>query len=74
MWRQFKSAFKAAHLDLCLATTTDSAGFQGQTHNSECINEPNTEDASPDHDNQAITQAYLSNLAEATMANHDLRL
>jgi hypothetical protein len=71
MWTRFKTNFKAAPLDLRLTATTNSAGFHGQAHHTAIHNS----DATPptpagNTDNQAITQAYLANVAEATLANN----
>jgi hypothetical protein len=70
-WTCFKTNFKAAHLDLRLTATTNSAGYHGQAHHTAIHNSDNTPLTPADNtDNQAITQAYLANLAEATLANN----
>jgi hypothetical protein len=67
-WTNFKTAFKAAHLDLRLCATTSSAGFQG--HANHATDVPADQDSNTDNDPHATTQAYLLNLAEATLANN----
>jgi hypothetical protein len=71
-WTRFKTNFKAAHLDLRLTATTNSASYHGQAHHTAIHNSDDTPPTPPadNTDNQAITQAYLANLAEATLANN----
>jgi hypothetical protein len=59
-WNNFRDDFKRAHLDLRLATTSGSAGYQGNHAQQEVAEEPASN----------ATEAYLVNLADAQIANN----
>ena len=59
-WPNFKTDFKAAHLDLRLCTTAGAAGFHGQANHA-----AHTEPDEPDDNSM---QAYLANAASARLA------
>ena len=61
-WPNFKTDFKAAHLDLRLCTTAGAAGFHGQANHA-----AHTEPDKPDNNSM---QAYLAKLAEAALATN----
>jgi hypothetical protein len=65
MWDNFKADFKRAHLDLPLATTSSSAGYQGN-HSQQMPEDTNGTVAGNTH----ATNAFLPNLADTQIVSN----